>query len=351
MKKLRLYVFISLILLVVLLSGCTSKEGMQYQASETNMKIKWQYNFSTPTLSPPGITSDGKHIALIESANGELVFLDRKGVVWKKPTGCKISVIEMTDEAIFVVGDCQGNEFYSGLNVLNFEGIVVDVKKYWYGLVADTVKKSPNGNYVCYLVSGHIGCYNPNTNVFWKYDLKDSLYNEISVSNDGYVVVGSDGSTDKVALLKDGKLLWVKKSSSHMAYVYGERIVMADNGSTFVLNIGGEILTSSKGEIKPMLNSKYIVGYYNDSTWVFDYNLKPLFSFGGVPIYLNEKYLVTSRGDFQHPSIYCYDLTERKEVWNFTLEDRFRWLKMSDDAKNVVAISEDGSKAWLIAEE
>lgn len=343
-------VLICALILASIMLGCSSNETpvAHNQSLETwNMKLAWEHEFSIPTLSSPGIASNGKYVALMQSDGGKLTFLDGEGVVWEKQTPCSIALMEMNDEAIFVIGSCEGAGFYSGLNVLDFKGTVTDVKKYWYGLVADEVQKSPDGNHVCYLISGHIGCYNFKERTFWERDLRNVLYNKLSVSNDGYVVIGSDGATDKVVLLKDGKIMWTKKPSSHMAYAYGDKIVMADNGSTYILTPDGENLASMNGEIEPLLNSKYVIGY-NGSVWVFDYSLEPLFSFEGFPAYLNENFLVTFSGSFQKPTLHCYNLETKKEVWNFTLPDRFRWIKMSDDAENVVIISHDGSRAWLL---
>lgn len=296
-------VLICALILTSIMLGCSSNETpvAHNQSLETwNMKLAWEHEFSIPTLSSPGIASNGKYVALMQSDGGKLTFLDGEGVVWEKQTPCSIALMEMND-----------------------------------------------GNHVCYLISGHIGCYNFKERTFWERDLRNVLYNKLSVSNDGYVVIGSDGATDKVVLLKDGKIMWTKKPSSHMAYAYGDKIVMADNGSTYILTPDGENLASMNGEIEPLLNSKYVIGY-NGSVWVFDYSLEPLFSFEGFAAYLNENFLVTFSGSFQKPTLHCYNLETKKEVWNFTLSDRFRWIKMSDDAENVVIISQDGSRAWLL---
>jgi len=320
------------------------------QGEKWNMTLSWEYTFAIPTLSDPCITRDGRLIALLQSDGGRLLLFNRTGEIWEKDTGCELGLMAMNDHAIFVVGTFTGQKEFSGLRILDFSGRLAGEVGYWYGLVADDVEASPNGDYLWYLVSGHVGCYDFKNRTFSKRTLDGVLYNILEPSNDGHAIVTSDGSYDKVVLMDaDGTILWEKEPTNKAAKIYNRSVVLSDGGITYLVDPQGEILRSfDKGELNsrdlPLMNSDYVIAYFNDSAYFFDYNLTPLFHLPGIPAAVNEKYLLTRQGI--PPTLRLYDIAEREEVWHYQLPASFRSVKMSDDAKTVIALEDTGEKAW-----
>ena len=306
------------------------------------------------TSARPAVTSDGNYVGLYDTDGGKLFLYKKDGTkVFEVKAGESGSGLAMTDNALFVVEDwIKDDDIYTGVRVFDFKGNVIKEEKFWYGLVPDDVWVSNNRKYVCFAVSGKVGCYDTKTMAtIYKTDLKDTDPGTIQVSDKGYVVVFSSKT---YFLDPQGKILWKKHNSTNGSVVVDDRALLSDNGNTYLIDAKGNIVAQYRGKefvsyrgMDPIINSKYIMANIDEKTYFFDHDLnKKGKAVDCTPMAANDHVVVTFCGDNNNLT-HVYDVDSRKELAHFNLPGLPLFATISDNSNTIVFLSNSGDKIWV----
>jgi len=336
------------LIVVILISGCiNNNQGNSLNNNNITpetWKMEEVWNVSTVGIPFMDLRPDGGLAAAIDHNNAILYLAKPNGESkkfnvqendWGSPL--VVGVFIINDSAYVPATYAE----FEGARVYTWEGLSNEIKLQ-EGIVRggiDTAARSPNGMHVCYLRTGTLYCDD------WKFDI-GNMSNMLSVSDDGYVVVGPE---NPILVLKDGKVVSSINASSNMALAYKDKIITQMNNGLAVLNPEGKILASNNNfsfnvgallKIIPVPSEKYLFAFKAfEKTHVLDWNLKEVRTLPGYPEFANDNFVVTSDNGIIH----CYSLKDFHEVFNVTVPgDSIGYIKLSNDGKVMLVSGETG---------
>lgn len=330
-----------------LLSGC----GNQDRQNPSHWEMKEVWNVSTVGIPFMDLRPNGGLAAVIDYNSGTLYLV--------KPDGEHVEFSVKEDDTvspvvanIFILDDyvyvSAQYENFDGVRIYTWEGLSEE-QKLEEGTVRgliDAADRSPSGNHSCYLVTGKLYCDGG------KFDTGDGSYNMLSVSDDGYVAVGSDLQVPMI-VVKNGREISSLDVDPHMGMAYKDKIITQINNSLVILNPEGQSLAANEGfsfgvapllKITPKASKKYLFAHKPfEKTHVLDWNLEEVRTLPGYPEFANENFVVTS----ENGELHCYSLKDFHEVWTVKpAVYSIGYVKISDDGK-VMLVSGDTGDFYL----
>lgn len=353
MGSFKFILFAIPVLLSAVLLGCASSPSQSPSTlvptpttptpnpTPTTWKMEVRWNVDTVGIPFMDLRSDGGLAAALDW-NGGVIHL-------VKPSGDDVAYHIQENDAVkpvvagvAVKGDAvyvaANYEHFSGARIYTWNGMSGEMKV--GGSVAETIARSPSGDHLCLLLSDTLHCDG------WKVKLKD--YGMLSVSDDGFVVVGGK---NPVLVVKDGKILNSFNANEQMAVTFKDRIIAQIDGSLLAMTPDGKTLASNSEfgfhidpllKIHPIPSGKYIFAFRDGDTHVLTWNLSEVRILPGKPEFANKNFVVTSVNKVLH----CYSLGDFHEVWTVKLPVDIGYVMLSDDGR-VLLVSGDTGGFWL----
>ena len=344
-------------LLVFLLCGCSTQSNQNHDSGTPNstpesleMKLVWNVSsvgIPFMDLSPSGnlgaaIDWNSHRIYLVKP-DGSSVSFDIKE---DDPVGPTIAGVAVLNGKAYVLGDYAD---FSGVRIYSWIGKAGEITG--SGGAADGITRSPNGVYLCYLITD-----SPTSQVLVCNGLETELeatdYSINAVSDTGVVVLREE-LADKSIVIKNGVRLLTLNTSNVIPYE--DKLIVNENDTLKILSLDGEFLASREKTGFSMTTllrwtliptEHYLFRHEPlGDTHVFIWNLTEVRTLSGFPYFANENFVVTAKDGV----IYCYSLSDFHEVFRVEVPgDSLGYIRLSDNG-DVMLISGETGNFWLYA--